>query len=414
MNHISFLRNVIQEYPWGSHTAIAELLGKPAPSPRPQAELWMGAHPKAPSQVAWKGQWVSLLELIRQHPQAILGPSVAARFDNQLPYLFKVLAAARPLSIQAHPTKTQAQAGFENENRRRVPLAAPERNYRDPHHKPECICALTPLWALQGFRNIDALHGYLEPIAYPPLQALLPDLRRRGEAAGIKRFFETLLKLSAGSKTGLIGAILDHAAGQTHTDPAWQWVVDLHRAYPGDIGVLSPLLLNLVRLQPGQALYLPAGELHAYLDGTGVELMANSDNVLRGGLTAKHVDVPELLKVLEFRPRDIRILTPTAISATERIYPVPAEAFRLSVISIKPGTPHAGLPERGVEILLCTQGRGTITDAGAKALLDLTTGSAVLVPSAAAGYRIEGHLTLYKAGVPSGPTGRATGPNNSR
>jgi mannose-6-phosphate isomerase len=414
LNHIAFLRNVIQEYPWGSRTAIAELLGTPAPSRRPQAELWMGAHPKAPSQVAWNGEWVSLLELIRQHPQTILGPSVAARFDNQLPYLFKVLAAARPLSIQAHPAKTQAQAGFESENRRRIPLDAPERNYRDPHHKPECICALTPLWALQGFRYIDALYGYLEPVAYSPLQTLLRDLRRRGAAAGLERFFETLLNLPADAKTGLIGAVCGHAAAQSHADPAWQWVVDLHRVYPGDIGVLSPLMLNLVRLEPGQALYLPPGELHAYLDGTGVELMANSDNVLRGGLTAKHVDVPELLKVLNFRPHAIRILTPAAVSATERVYPVPAEEFRLAVVSIEPDTPHLGLPEGGVEILLCTRGQGTITDAGSGRLLDITTGSAVLVPSAAAAYRIEGRLTLYKAGVPVGPPRRATGPSNAR
>jgi len=197
MMRIGILQNTIQEYGWGSRTVIAELMGKPSPSASPQAELWMGAHPKAPSLVEIDGHSKSLIEVVAESPEAVLGKTVAGRFNNRLPYLFKVLAAAQPLSIQAHPDKTQAREGFEREEKAGIPLDAPERNYRDANHKPECICALTPFWALKGFRKVKDLTARMRSCCSKSLAEEIRTLERSPDSRGLKRFFESLLTLSS-------------------------------------------------------------------------------------------------------------------------------------------------------------------------------------------------------------------------
>ncbi len=397
---LSILRldNVIQPYAWGSRTAIADLLGQPGPAEGPQAEMWMGTHPKGPSRVAFDGAWLPLQQVIERRPDDILGGDTARRFDNRLPYLFKVLAADRPLSIQAHPSKIQAQAGFARENGAGKALDAADRNYRDPHHKPEIICALTPFWGLNGFRTARAAADLLAPVCPQALSGALRDLQTSGKDA-LRTFFMAMLTLSADQRQIASEEVMQRVGPLVGQSPVYRWMHDLARAYPADMGTLSPALLNLVCLDPGQAMYLPAGQLHAYLGGVGIELMANSDNVLRGGLTPKHVDVPELLSVVRFEASAIEIVEAEPLRPAEFIYYCPAEEFALSVIRTGARQPYGSAARRSVEILLCTSGQGVI-EAGGHMATPVTKGDSFLVPSAMTPYTIHGQVTIYKAAVP--------------
>jgi mannose-6-phosphate isomerase len=401
MKQIGLMKNIVQEYAWGSYTAIPELLGNVSPAKTPQAELWMGAHPKAPSMVKCDGNWKSLLELIEKNPLDILGEKVAEKFDNSLPYLFKVLAAAKPLSIQAHPSRDQAKRGFERENRVGIPIDAYNRNYKDDNHKPECICALSLLWALNGFRKISDIVGLMEKICPKGLKNELDNLRGEPNSLGLKNFFQAMMTMDRDRQKQIIADAITSAQKFIDDDQAYKWMIDLHREYPADIGIFSPVLLNLICLKPGQAMYLRAGELHAYIDGVGIEIMANSDNVLRGGLTPKHVDVPELLKVLNFEEREIDILIPEESNNYESIYSSSAEEFILSVISVKEGIIYNSPLDRSVEILLCTEGNATVFDSGENDKIDIAGGRSVIIPAIVEKYSIEGNATLYKAAVPA-------------
>jgi len=400
MRKIGVLKNTIQEYAWGSRTAIPELLGQSVPADKPQAELWMGTHPKAPSQVLSDGLWRSLLEVIQESPEETLGQEVATRFTNKLPFLFKVLAAAKPLSIQAHPNREQAGQGFARENELGIPLGAPHRNYRDDNHKPEIICALTPFWALNGFRRIDETLSLLEEAEIPDLAEIVSFLRSHSNRNGLKEFFNHLMTTDVGRQGRIVEQAVNFAEKRTPEEPVWMWMIKLNEEYPGDIGVLSPLFLNLVRLEPQQAMYLPAGELHGYLEGVGIELMANSDNVLRGGLTPKHIDVQELLAVLNFIDGDLNILSPKNLTSGEAIYGTEAEEFVLSVIRVNKEAPFSSPRDRSVEMMICTEGEVSVTDLSAGDIMLLTKGASVIVPAAVEQYRIEGEGTLYKATVP--------------
>ncbi len=400
MKTIGILKNTVQEYPWGSHHAIAELLGQGGPSASPQAELWMGAHPKAPSLVKYEGQWVSLAAMIEECPVEMLGSEVSSRFHNQLPYLFKVLAAAQPLSIQAHPSREQAEAGFERENRLAIPIGAPNRNYRDPNHKPECICALTPFWALAGFRKRVDIVSYLETIWPGHAVSMLEPLKDERDSSGTGRFYRFLMEMVEGPRERLAEGLSKNAYLQTDTDPVFRWIAALQRNHGSDLGVLSPALFNLIRLEPGQALFLPAGVPHAYLEGVGVELMANSDNVLRGGLTPKHVDIPELMRVLDFGESDVHALSPLKTDVWEERYPSKAEEFTLSALSIREGRPYVNAAERSIEILLCTEGQTLISDPACRQNIPLDKGTSVVIPASVDAYTIAGNGRIYKAAVP--------------
>ncbi len=400
MREISILRNPIQDYAWGSHTAIPELLGGPTPSDKPQAELWMGAHPMAPSEVLVDGNWRPLPELIEKFPTEILGRGVAERFGGRLPFLFKVLAAAKPLSIQVHPNLDQAKEGFARENRLGIPLTAPNRSYKDENHKPEIISALTPLWALNGFRKISDMISMLKEIDPSELSKEISDLAAHPDSNGLKRFFSTMMTMERTRQQRAVEETVAFAEKWAGEDPAFEWMLKLHAQYPGDIGVLSPVLLNVVQLEPGQAMCLDAGQLHAYLAGMGIELMANSDNVLRGGLTPKHIDVPELLRVLDFTEKEIAILAPEELVDGERTYPSEAEEFRLSVITVDAGAFYKSAKDRSVEIMISVAGRASVKDLERAEALDLKRGESILIPAAVRQYSIEGEATLYKASVP--------------
>ncbi len=405
-NRIGILKNIVQAYDWGSYTAIPELLGKKTVSERPQAELWMGAHPKAPSMVQWDDGWISLLELIEKNPEDILGKEAAEKFDNRLPYLFKVLAAAKPLSIQAHPGLAEAREGFERENRLGIPLDGFNRNYKDDNHKPECICALTPYWALKGFRKISDILWLWGKIRPAGLEDEIDALGNNPNPKGLKEFFNRLMTMERDRRRKAVTDAVKKVqkfvqAGEPSKEAGvFEWMIRLNKAYPEDIGVFAPAMLNLICLQPGQALFLPAGELHSYLEGTGIELMANSDNVLRGGLTPKHVDVPELLRVLSFEDREPDILVPVKKSECERVYPSFAEEFVLSVISVKKNMTYTSPLKRSAEILLCTEGESIITDIEKDEKISLVKGTSAIVPASVRQYGIEGSAVIYKAAVP--------------
>jgi mannose-6-phosphate isomerase len=404
MKTIRHLENTIQEYAWGSTTAISALRGKPNIENKPQAELWMGAHPKAPSRVLHEGRSLSLLEMIEKHPLEMLGKKTFEVFGNQLPFLFKILAAEKPLSIQAHPNSYQAKAGFKRENRLNIPMDAYNRNYRDENHKPEFICAINPFWVLNGFRPVESIVSYLEILCPNALADEIKSLKQTPDSHTLKKTYQVLLTLPEDRKKAIIDTTVQQARKWTGHDPVYEWILRLFEEYPLDAGILSPALLNLVFLEPGEAMYLPAGRLHAYLEGLGIELMANSDNVLRGGCTPKFMDVPELMRVLEFEPARLEILRPVeGISRAEFFYTTPAREFQLSVITVSRELDYHSKGDRGIEILLCTEGKAEMDHPGSRSNenrnLLITKGESVVVPAAAEPYRIRGKAVLYKAAV---------------
>lgn len=342
---MEILEGIVRPYAWGSRSAIAGLRGLPVPSPHPEAELWFGAHPAAPARCVRGDEPADaahrdLLAVITDDPTRELGEPTAKRFGQRLPFLLKVLAADEPLSLQAHPSSEQAAEGFARENAAGIPIDAPDRNYRDPSHKPELVVALTPFDALTGFREPEQTVALLKELQVSELDPYLGMLAGQPDSEGLRALFTTWLTLPEQLIAALIPAVLDGAVallgrGTTEFAPVLRTVLELGEMYPNDPGVLASLLLNRISLEPGEGVYLPAGNLHAYLSGVGVEIMANSDNVLRGGLTPKHIDVPELLRVLNFTPADPAELSPTFRTVgAERIYLTPAPEFRLSRIEL--------------------------------------------------------------------------------
>ena len=380
---MELMDNPVRPYAWGSRTVIAELLGRPTPSAHPEAELWLGAHPGDPSHlVGADGRRMSLLDAVRADPDALLGRDRAVKWSGHLPFLLKVLAADEPLSLQAHPSAAQAADGFARENAAGLPVDAPTRNYRDGSHKPELICALTPFQALVGFRPVDGTLALLAALDVPMLSAHRALLEEEPDADGLRALFTTWVTLPQSVLDRAVPALQEACVRLARADgpfcPEARMALELSERYPGDAGVLAALLLNLVTLAPGEALYLPAGNLHAYLSGAGVELMANSDNVLRGGLTSKHVDVAELLRVLDFRSVTtpvvhgvpdgawVRYDTDAAEFLLRRLADPAADDPAEAAAAAAPGTAVA-VPDAGPRILLCTAGSARVRPGGSGA-----------------------------------------------
>ena len=364
------LRGAVRTYAWGSRTAIADFTGAPSPTAHPEAELWFGAHPGDPAHLCTDDGEQSLLEALRADPEGELGAAVRGRFGDTLPFLVKVLAADEPLSLQAHPSTEQAVEGFTREDRMGIPVSAPDRNYRDRSHKPELLVALGPFEALAGFRPAARSVELMCALAPEVLEPFVHLLDGQSDADGLRALFTTWITCPQPDLDRLVPAVLDGAisylrSGQQEFASEAKTVLELGERYPGDAGVLASLLLNRITLAPGEGIYLPAGNLHAYLQGIGVEVMANSDNVLRGGLTPKHVDVPELLRVLDFSPaNDVVVHPETVRDGAELVYQTPAPEFAVSVLTVD--GEHLGheidAPTRhdGPQILLCTEGSATV------------------------------------------------------
>jgi len=392
------LENVVQSYGWGSTSAIAKLLGRPHPSPKPEAELWMGAHPSAPSLVRCGGDSVALSAAVSADPEAWLGPATITRFGPNLPFLLKVLAAERPLSLQAHPDFEQARRGFAAEEAAGVPLDAAARNYKDAGAKPEVLCALGPFEALLGFRRVHDTLRLLHALEAPELAPVVAALAAAPGAAGLQHAFEWLMQVPSGARGKLVEATRAACARVgTRGEFAGEcrWAVRLAASYPADVGVIVALLMNLIELQAGDALYVPAGKLHAYLGGVGVELMASSDNVLRGGLTPKHVDAAELLRVLKFDDKPAA-LVPSRSEGAEQVYVTEAAEFRLSRIALAPGDRFHATRRWGPEILLCVEGELQVASQdGVRAVA--TQGTALFVTPVSGVYAISGEGVVFRA-----------------
>jgi mannose-6-phosphate isomerase len=399
------LENAVRAYAWGSRTVIADLLGEQVPSPHPQAEVWFGAHPADPSRlVCADGTRISLLEAVRADPVRLLGHERACRWADRLPFLLKVLAADEPLSLQAHPSAAQAADGFARENATGIALDAPERNYRDASHKPELICALTEFHALVGFREPAATVRLLHALGVPELAGHAELLAGQPDADGLRALFTTWITLPQSVLDGLVPALQDGCVRLAGVEGGFQadarTVLELSERYPGDAGVLAALLLNRVTLAPGEALYLPAGNLHTYLSGAGVEVMANSDNVLRGGLTPKHVDVPELLRVLDFTAAPPPVLHGRP-DGDWICYDTPAEEFRLRRCQGHPAGAVVPVPDGGPRILLCTSGGACVRSDSVSTGLGLRRGGSLWLSAADTGvkaYLRDGCTQLFLAG----------------
>ncbi|HPJ66742.1 MAG TPA: mannose-6-phosphate isomerase, class I [Desulfobacteraceae bacterium] len=400
LTKISILDNPVQEYAWGSKTFIQDLIGLSKSTGKPMAELWMGAHANGPSRVFKDGQWEPLPEVIDENPEFVLGKNVSSRYSNKLPFLFKVLAAETPLSIQVHPNLIQAREGFARDSSSGIPLDSPDRNYRDENHKPEILCALTRFKALRGFRKIDDILMLTEKVRSPFLSDELDRFIKSPGISGLEQFYTSLMTMEGEQQRKAVENAAAIARKMADEDRAFHWVVKLNEHYPGDIGVLSPLILNLVELEPGEAIYLLPGKPHAYLHGAGMELMASSDNVIRGGLTPKKVDVAELLKIIRFEIDDNVPIKPVIVRENEKAYPSPAEEFQLSEISLTEGRHFTSTESRSVEILICLKGDADVTDLGSAESLKIKKGTSIIVPSIVSRYRIEGKSTIYKATVP--------------
>ncbi|HSV56624.1 MAG TPA: mannose-6-phosphate isomerase, class I [Magnetospirillaceae bacterium] len=401
------LDNPVQHYDWGTVDAIPTLLGAGNPKQCPWAELWMGAHRRSPSIAEWSGGRRPLDEIIAGDPETMLGGPVSRRFGPVLPFLFKVLSAARPLSIQAHPSLRKAASGFERENLKSVPLDSPERNYRDPNHKPELLVALGGFEGLCGFRPIPEILRILRLLTPREYGRIAGRLELSPGKAELALLFYRFATYPATLRRELLHFMERrvHRVLEQETDEqlrrALEWVLELKALYPSDVGVLAPLILNLFRLAPGQAVYIGPGQIHAYLRGTGIEVMANSDNVLRAALTSKNVDIPEFLSVLSFESGGLHIFGPEPAGEGLEEYRSPAEEFRLDRIQLTPGM-KVGRRAPGPEILLCLEGRALAanrTGENRGGITALSRGHSVFIPADIDRYELSGECLLARAGV---------------
>jgi mannose-6-phosphate isomerase len=406
---VQLLRGAIRTYAWGSRTAIAEFTGRPVPAAHPEAELWLGANPGDPSWLEEPDGEVSLLQAVLDDPDGQLGSAARARFGDALPFLVKVLAAEEPLSLQAHPSAVQAAEGFRREERLGIPVNSPVRNYRDASHKPELLVALDHFEALAGFRPAADTIGLFKALAVSDLDPSIELLNDQSDADGLRALFTTWITAPQPDIDILVAAVLDGAinylsSGATEFAAEAKTVLELGEQYPGDAGVLAALLLNRITLAPGEGIYLAAGNLHAYLRGVGLEVMANSDNVLRGGLTPKHVDVPELLRVLNFNPTteaQLRaVIRPDGLAS---FYDTPTVEFAASMLEL--GDDQIGhevdAPSRhdGPQILVCVEGATAVH--GKSGALTLTRGAAAWVAADDGPIRLLAHepTKIFRATV---------------
>lgn len=385
------ITNTPRPYPWGSSTAIADLLGRPH-SGAPEAELWLGAHPGSPSEIldpAIVGGARNLAEWIADAAAGALGPGAGAGAGSaggagdaapRLPFLMKVLAAASPLSLQAHPTAEQAREGFERENLAGVPADAPSRNYKDAFPKPELMLALSDTFeALCGFRPAAAVRETLTELVRADLGSdgqIDGLLKRLPDDAALAPAFEWLISRGDGVDELVASVVTAAAASDSVTRPIeFATILSLAEQYPGDPGIVISLLVNRVSLKRGEVLYLPAGNIHAYLFGLCIEVMAASDNVLRGGLTPKHVDVPELLSVLDFSPLPVPYLKPTVIAPGVSVYRPDVPDFVL--VHAEGSGLEATYQLGGPAIALCLSGSFSLC--GATSEVSLGRGESVYV-----------------------------------
>ncbi|TVQ28063.1 MAG: mannose-6-phosphate isomerase, class I [Spirochaetaceae bacterium] len=400
--------NTVQRYAWGSRDALTRLYGFSNPRRDPMAELWMGAHDKAPSKLVVDGVARPLGDHIAADSDAVLGRAASIDTGSSaatLPYLFKILCAGEPLSIQVHPSRDLAASGYAAEQERGTPIDAPDRNYRDANHKPELICAITPFWGLRGFRPIDSIGKDFAADEFADCDV---DIAAPRDEADLRRFLTSVLTLDDDQRREVIAAAIALAESRWRAGadepPAvgdesarFYWIQRIADVYPGDPGILSPLFLNVFSLRPGQATYQPAGVLHAYLGGVGAELMACSDNVLRGGMTVKHVDVAELERAVSFRSEEPVVMDGEPVELVPGFvrYPTPFAEFELWRGTIAGSvTVPGGVPQ----IVFCHDGSARLRAGGA--VVELAPGESAFADAAAPVIEVDANATVFVARVP--------------
>ncbi|MFY9464807.1 MAG: mannose-6-phosphate isomerase, class I [Sediminibacterium sp.] len=391
------IKGVVQHYAWGGHSYIPALIGDHNEANKPCAEYWMGAHPSAPSVLHINGEPVSLDQLFKADPAGNLSQAVADRF-GELPYLFKVLDVHDMLSIQVHPTKEEAEKGFDRENAAGIPLNAPHRNYKDRNHKPEVMVALSDFWLLHGFKSKAALEETLES------NAELRILQTLYKKEGARALYQFVMEMDQVDVNILLAPlvkreILHEQEGRLNRQqPGW-WVAKLYEGKELntdlDRGIFSIYFFNIVQINPGEAIFQKAGIPHAYLEGQNIELMANSDNVLRGGLTPKHVDVPELMKHTSFEEVIPEVMKGVPAGQGEKIYPCPVPDFGISKIELSAGSEYEATAVTP-EMVIVTEGGAMVNNS-----LVLKRGEAmVMLPGGHYQVYASGNCTLFKAFVP--------------
>ncbi|EJA3101474.1 mannose-6-phosphate isomerase, class I [Vibrio vulnificus] len=393
-NSIFKLENVIQNYVWGSQTAITELFGIDNPEQVPQAEIWMGTHPNGCSKLAHTGMLLS--DFIQSDPANVLGDYTVERFGD-LPFLFKVLSAEKPLSIQVHPSREKAIEGYQKENLQGLQLTDSSRNYKDDNHKPELVYALTFYKAMNGFRTIEEIVSLFDQAKVETLRLDLEKLILQPTSTGLKAFFDVVMNLSAERKQRALAELLqavDQPAKTAKAREAFELIKEFRQDYRDDIGLFSPLLLNIVELEPGEAMFLHAETPHAYVKGTGLEIMANSDNVLRAGLTPKHMDIAELIANTNFisTDRDKLILKPFNIE-NKTAYPIPVEDFSFEIVNVE--TTERQQYVRSAEILFCIEGNCAIRHGSD--VITIAAGESVFVCNSTKVYEYFGEGRLARA-----------------
>lgn len=402
-----------RDYAWGSTSLIPRFLGAPDTG-GPQAELWVGAHPGDPARLP---DGTRLDEHIRAHADDALGSRTLETFGPRLPYLVKALAAAEPLSLQVHPTSERARIGFELENQAGIPIGAPDRSYQDCFHKPEMIVAITRFEGMAGFRDLEKTTRILRLLEHPWADRVAKDLETAPPFQALHAAISEILEQPGDGLQELVADIaaaataaeerghrstrtagrvyLDRASVERESTRLFAQTASLAQKYPADPGVLVTLFLNHVVLSPGEAMFLDAGVVHAYSSGFGVEIMASSDNVVRAGLTPKHVDVPELLHIANFTPMPAPLWEPTPVTANTLSYQPPVREFALT-IAREPGDQ---LPAEGPRTVLCLDGEVVVS--GARASSSLQRGQALFVPHTDGAIVLDGEGTVAIASVPA-------------
>ena len=397
------LEPAFKYYEWGSETAIQEITGRKELEGKTAAEMWMGDHPSGANFLVDGTEKIPFHDLVKEKPDKILGKNVSKKYRKSLPFLFKVLAASKPLSIQSHPSRKQAEEGFERENILEIPMDDFTRGYKDSNHKPEIILALTSFKMMKGFRSYSSIRDNLKKYCPATSQWIIKemgDVKDLTESKKLKKFFKTIMSCSCSDTGRMIDEALKNSQKEEFKDKLESdFIRKFSEYYPDDAGILSPIYLNCSVLEKGEAVYIPAGELHAYVEGTGIELMANSDNVFRGGLTPKHVDREELYKILKYRTTEIR-KTDKKVNGCEKIFTTESEEFLLSEIIVDKENNYVSDEDRNIDILICYEGSAEVECESSKSGITVMKGDSFVLPSAARKYTITGEGTFYKATVP--------------
>ncbi|WP_128772959.1 mannose-6-phosphate isomerase, class I [Actinomyces oricola] len=388
-----------QCYDWGSTTAIPDFLGRQGDG-GPWAELWLGAHPCGTARL---GDGTTLTTFIDSAPDLVLGEDVVRRFGPQLPFLLKVIAPAQALSLQVHPSLSQAAEGYEAEEAAGIALEDPRRNFRDTNHKPEMVLALEPFEAVAGFRAPRRAAEVLAGLESPLARRMRRTLRLNPTRFGIRQAFTDLVSAETRPGPHEVAALVEEIAARLKAGASPSLRVDTNavemaRTFPADPGVVAALLLNPVTLNPGEALFVPAGCVHAYISGLGVEIMASSDNVLRAGLTRKHVDIPRMLACVDYVAAPPVRPAPEYLSRATRAYYAPVDDFELMVTTVVPEDGRIQVPGRGPRILLGVEGRTLVTTPAGQ--LSLERGQSVFVTAQERTLAVEGAGSLVQADVP--------------